>query len=185
VDLSELIASVEWGRVIAQLSPGVLTGIAIKAVFDAATERRRRRHDRQMRVFDAQLWTAAAFLSAADRVRRTTQSVDTTWRTVDGAKTGDQAAYDEARGRIAAAQGRVAEATADAEAAYNELRLLIPDAAQPARSYLDLCSQAEAHPDASRPEREAAREQVENAVRSAMGVEMPTRRPRRHRKRET
>jgi hypothetical protein len=159
---------VTWRQLLAGVPVGVLLGIAVKAIFDAFSERRRRNHDQRMRLLDDGLKHGIGFLSAADRLRLSAQRVDNAWRFVDGAKGQDAVVGEKARERLDSDQRRAAEDLVVAQDEYNALRLLIPSAENAAREYLHLCGEATAH-DVGQLKREEARKRVEDAIRGVLG----------------
>lgn len=164
--MGRLFADVNWGLVV-----GFVVGIAGKAIPDAIADSRRRAHDRRMRTLELRLSEARAFLVAADQVRRSAQAVSHSYLVLDGAKGNpDPTVYERSRAELMSAQGRAGDAITDAENAYTALRLLVPAAADAARTYLDLCGAADVHPDERREEREAARRTAETAIQKALGT---------------
>ncbi len=133
-----------------------------------------RRHERHMRLLDSTLTTAVDFLAAADRTARASQGLSTAYISLQGAKsTQDDETYQRFLAMFEESRASVSAAAADAENAYSAIRMLIPDVAYPARKYLDFCLAAEAHPDETKVDRERARQMTEQAIRKALGGDLP------------
>jgi hypothetical protein len=165
---------VTWSDLLAGLPIGVLVGITVKAVLDAFSERRRRRHDQEMRHLDAGIEHGVAFLSAADRLRRTAQDRSRAWYAWDTAKHGAAAfgaseSLPQAEARFVAADQAFADDMTAAQNAYNAVRLLIPSASDAAGEYLDLCATAGKFKHENEVKRDAARKRVEEIIRSKVG----------------
>jgi hypothetical protein len=150
---------------------GAVVGFASKAFTDVLTERRRREGEKRAHLLETTLRQAVDFMEAAARLARTRQAVSGAFMALDGAKSsGNEETYQHYRTALKATQDSAASASADAEKAQAAISLLIPQAAGATRSYLDLCNDADAHPDEKRDAREHARQTAEQAIRSAMGL---------------
>jgi len=137
-------------------------------------EDQRRRHERHMRLLESGLRAAVDFLAAAERTTRARQELDTANISLDGAKSSaDQQTYERFRAKVEEARESAATAVAEAENAYAALRMLVPSVAQPGRRYLDLCTQANSHPDDTKVDRQRARQMVEETIRHAFGGDLP------------
>jgi hypothetical protein len=134
----------------------------------------RRRHERHMRLLESGLSAAVDFLAAASRTSRTRQGLDMASRALGNTRpTADEKSYERYRTNYEEARDGAAVAVADAESAYAALRLLIPSVAGQARRYLDLCIQADIHPDDTKVDRERARQMVEETIQRALGGDLP------------
>jgi len=167
--------------------PAVISGAIAFAAIAATTgtswltlrhqrkaEDQRRRHERHMRLLESGLRAAVDFLAAADRTTRARQELDTANISLDGAKSSGRTDLPEhLRANLEEVQKRASAAVADAENAYAALRMLVPSVAQQGRRYLDLCIQANAHPDDTKVDRQRARQMVEETIRHAFGGDLP------------
>jgi hypothetical protein len=128
---------IDLARWASALPLGALIGILIKWLVDVVTERGRRRHQRELRLLDTAVQAAVAFLSAAERTTRGSQSRDHAYRVLDGSKRPDnEDGYREARERLMEVQGKFYEANQDAETALTTLYLLAPAVGDTADAYL-------------------------------------------------
>jgi hypothetical protein len=134
------------------------------------SEDQRREHERRMRLLESALEAAVDFLAAADRTTRARQGLVMAANTLGNAKqSSDQQTYDRYRETWEKAREELQAAVAEAEKAYAALRLLVPAVSDQARSYLDFCLQADAHPDANKADRERARQVVEETLQHELG----------------
>jgi hypothetical protein len=171
--------------------PGVVAAITSGAVASAAivasvittwltlryqrnAEGQRRQHERRLRIFDSGLTAAVDFLEAADRTTHARQGLDSASRAFDNAKSSaDEKTFEHFRMNVKEAQELTFAAITDAENAYTALRLLVPSVTDQARRYLDLCVHADIHPDEKKVERQRARQMAEEAIRRALGCDLP------------
>jgi hypothetical protein len=159
-----------------------LAAVVSSTVFGVVTlhhqrklEGERQGHERSMRLLDSTLQAAVDFLAAADQTTRARQALDMAQRTLSNAKSStDQAMYDRFLASHDEARSATSDAIAEAERAYTSLRLLVPAVAESARRYLDLCTQANVHPDETKVDRERARQMAEQAIRTALDKDSPT-----------
>jgi hypothetical protein len=142
---------------------GVIVGVVGKYFADVRT-------GRTARLLEEKLRHAINFMEAADRLRRAEQSRLTASISLDNSKQGGDETYQHFRKQYEERVEEVVAAFADAEGAYNAIRLLIPTAASAARVYLDLCGDADPHPDKGKAARERARQTAEEAIRAAVGA---------------
>jgi hypothetical protein len=134
----------------------------------------RRDHERDMRLLDLALKAAIDFLAAADQVTGARFALHAAEISLDGASSvSDQQSYDEFRQAWMEARDQSIAAVRDARDAYAALRLLVPATARPGGRYLDLCLQADPRLNAGRADRERARQAAEEAIRDALGIDLP------------
>ncbi len=137
-------------------------------------EDQRRRHERHMRLLESAVMAAVDFLAAADRTSRARQAVGTATISFDGVRSsGNEQTYQLFLAKLEGAREDAYAATADAKNAYAAIRLLIPSVTGQARRYLDLCVEADAHPDKGKADRERARQAVEETIQRAFGGDLP------------
>ena len=165
---SEIISGAVAG--VAVIGSVVTTGLTLR--HQRKADNQRRRHERHMRLLESGLKTAVDFLAAADQLTRAAQALDTANISLDGAKSSGGATYERFREAVEQARSATAVARDAAEVAYAALRVLMPSGAYPARKYLDFCATATSHPDETKPDRERAREMVEDAIRRAFGSDL-------------
>jgi hypothetical protein len=123
-----------------------------------------------MRLLESALKAGVDFLAAADRTTRARQALHTAANTLGNAKqSSDQQTYDRYREAWEQASERSQAARADAENVYAALRMLVPAVADQARRYLDLCINADAHPDMTKVDRKRARQMVQETLRHELG----------------
>ena len=150
----------------------VATWLTLRHQRDA--DDKRRRHERHMHLLESGLNAAVDFLAAADRTTRARQAVDTAAISLTGAKpSSDQQTYERFRLMYEDAKEQSIAAVADAENAYAAVRMLIPSVADQARRYLDICIQANAHPDETKVDRQRARQAAEQTIQRALGGDLP------------
>jgi hypothetical protein len=128
-----------------------------------------------MRHLDAGIEHGVAFLSAADRLRRTAQDRSRAWFIWDTAKHGAAAfgaseSLPQAEEKFVAADQVFTDDMTAAQNAYNAVRLLMPSASDAAGDYLYLCAEAAAFKDENQVKRDAARKRVEEIIRSNVGA---------------
>jgi hypothetical protein len=162
---------------------GAIAGVAIAGTVvttwltlrhQRKAEDQRRRHERHMRLLDSGLRAAVDFLAAADRTTRARRDLDTAYMGLDKVKSSpDQQIYQHFLTKVEEARESASAAAADAENAYAAVRMLIPSVTDQARRYLDFCTQAVAHPDETKVERQRARQMVEETIRRAFGGDLP------------
>jgi len=150
---------------------GLAVGFLLKLFGDLLMEGRRRKSEELARLHEAKLRHAIDVLEAAARLTKGRQDTSTATRKLANAKdSGDEAAYQQHLPGVTETREAEASAFTDAEKGYNAISLLMPAAADATRLYLNLCNQADAHPDAKRDAREKARCAAEDAIRKAVGA---------------
>lgn len=142
---------------------GALIGVVGKGYFDFRT-------GRSNRLLDEKLKHAVKFFEKADKLRRSSQSRLVATMSLDNARHGDEKTFEYYRTQVEERTKESVEVFAEAEDAYNALRLLLPTAAEAARRYLDLCNAADPYPDDDKASRESARSIAEQAIRSALKI---------------
>ncbi len=169
-----VVAAVITGAVAGAAIVGTVVTTWLTLRHQRKAEDKRHQHERHMRLLESGLKAAVDFLAAAGRTSRGRQVLDTANRSLDNAKSSasDQV-YEQFRSKQQEAQESAFTATADAENAYAAIRMLIPSVTSQARRYLDLCIQADAHPDSGKDERQRTRQGVEGTIRRALGGDLP------------
>ncbi|MBQ0894652.1 hypothetical protein KBX37_16360 [Micromonospora sp. U56] len=144
---------------------GVVVGVVGKYLADL-------RAGRNARLLDEKLKQAVRFFEAADQARRTQQGVATATISFDNARQSQSstpAVVEDFRTKLTESRERARVALMDAEKVYTAVRLLVPEAAGSARTYLDLCHEAW-QPDDKADARKRALETAEAAIRRGLGA---------------
>lgn len=170
-----VVAAITSGAVAGAAIVGTVVTTGLTLRHQRKADDQRRRHERQTPLLDSGLKAAVDFLAAANRTSGEMQAVDVATRTLSNAKSSsDQQTYEHLRLKFEEVRRQSSAAVVNAHNAYAAVRLLIPSVTDQARRYLDLCLNADVHPDTTKVDRERARQQVEETIRRAFGGDLPT-----------
>ncbi len=155
-----------------------LLGFFAKWIVDALTERRRRQHEHEMRLFDTAIQAAVTFLSAAESIQRSTVEHERSSLYVEDYRQRplptprDNARIKDLDAEVEDARARKFAAAETARTALSTLCLLFPEAREKAQHYLDASAIARLHDhEEDEEDREQLRDQLEGLLRKRLGTD--------------